>query len=1163
MTTSNEEVSGEDQQEEKPIATITDKSLQLPKEQRLYINSNELSDYAGMGLAIYEGPRKGEYVDRSLLDDKGKPTKVPIDYEQYHYVDARRHWLEQHINQYPPKATGPLRFRNKETGSMETIDLETLHPVPNHTPNLHRYTQDGKVVELPAGIAHYDSENNKLSPHKDERDRPIIIQQTQALILNAYRGQKVPRDATNVFVAGNETSEIQAIYRNVQGKQQVIFSPEEAKKRKEIHWNNQLEARKSADSLIDKLSEDINNIDNWSESDQVILLIGRMGFRHGGDKLRRLPANDEEAGDDEIENTGERTGIGASSLIADEVSIQDDGSVRFQFLGKSNIPHDHVSTDPLVKRIVQQALRGKQSGEQLFPRANTKQNLNRLRELTGNKRMEIKDIRTYIGTSIASDLIKQEIANRGGRTTTEEEFEEAAKRISLEVGKALGHKSGRKDKDTGEITYEDKGSMARKYYIDPVVWRDLAPEGTVEKLMKMVKDLQTLSKALPPNAIYSSTEAPPKGAMTFVTEEREAEYWLQPTEVFPQTPNVRDVIAVNPQAQQILQDLGQQGTPYIVGGGVRDILIGSPSKDIDIEVHGVPMDKLGQLMTKHGGKTEQVGKQFGVFKVGDIDVSLPRTEIKTGTKHTDFDVQAHTSLPLKQAARRRDFTMNALMYDVKNHKIIDFFGGHDDIVAKKIKHVDDKTFVEDPLRVYRAAQFAGRFGFSIDDSTKNLARSMDLSDLPKERVFEEMSKLLLRSPNPSVGLQALDDMGVLDTQMPELKNLQGTIQRDDYHAEGDVFTHTKMVVDEAARVSKRFKREKDRHIIMLAALLHDVGKPHTTDKKGSAFGHSEAGLEPARQFLSKLTNNKEVIETVIPLIEFHLIPLQYYNQREQIKDSTLRKLINTHGTNFLHLLSAVSEADALGRRSRHSDGSTFKPTNEANEWFRANIKRVSEESGSTPEGKIKPLVTGKDLLDLGFVQGKRIGEVLEDIKRQQEDGKLTDKKEALDYIQTIHKSYVRDYFLKAKGKYKGRTGGITPDWTMKVPGEERDIDEWAEARRKKAEERQWGIKPVGGQPMAKTWVGSLANKGFTYPVIKQVIGSQMWFIQDGIDYIATLGTNEDDLVTSIEKATFTYNKPSISYAPSGRNNHNTKRKSSGMQGERYRGDIIDDEEDDD
>tara|TARA_R110002020_G_scaffold284230_7_gene499818 strand:+ start:85 stop:3561 length:3477 start_codon:yes stop_codon:yes gene_type:complete len=1158
MTTSNEAENGNGSP--KPVI-ITDENLQLPKDQRLYIDSSEMGDYAQMGLAIYEGPRHGEYVDRSLLDDKGKPTKVQIEYGKHQYVDARQHWIQQHIQQYPIKSTGPLKFRDKETGSMETMELN-LHPVPNHSPNLHRYTRDGEEVFLPSGIAHKDSQGNKLSPDRDEYDRPIIAQQNQALLLNAQHGQKIPRDATNVFVAGTAEAPIQAIYRNVQGKQQLIFSPEEAKRRKDIHWANQTKARKSADSLIETLSADIDNIEKWPENDQVLLLIGRMGFRHGGDSIRRLPANDEEEANDDMPNTGTRTGIGASSLNTNEVSIQDDGSVRFQFLGKSNIPHDHKSTDPLVKQVVQQALRGKQSGDQLFPRANEKANIRRLRELTGNDRMEIKDIRTYIGTSIARDLIKQELATRGGRTTTEKEFEEVAKRISLEVGKALGHKSGKRDAKTGEMIYEDKGSMARKYYIDPVIWQDIAPEGTIAKLLKMVASLQTLSKALPPNAVYSSTEAPPEGTMTFVTEDREAEYWLQPTEVFPQTPNVGDAINANPQARQILQDLGQEGTPYVVGGGVRDILMGMPSKDIDIEVHGVPMAKLKSLMEKHGGQPEQVGKQFGVFKVGDVDVALPRTETKTGTKHTDFDVQTHTELPLKQAAQRRDFTMNALMYDVKNHKVLDFFGGHDDIVAKKIKHVDDKTFVEDPLRVYRAAQFAGRFGFSIDDSTKKLAQSMDLSDLPRERVFEEMSKLLLKSPKPSVGLQALDDMGVLDKHMPELKQLQDTHQRGDYHAEGDVFTHTKMVVDEATRSSKRFTREKDKQIIMLAALCHDLGKPTTTDERGRALGHSEAGLEPTRQLLSRITTDKEITDTVLSLVEHHLLPLNYYNNKTDVKDSTFRRLINKHGTRFLHLLSAVSEADNAGRLHRHEDGTVRQPTHEANEWFRASISRIGTTVGTTSEGRLKPLVTGQDLLDLGFVQGKRVGEVLQDIQRQQEDGKLTDKKEALDYLQNIHKSYISEYFLKAKGKYKGRTGGITPDWTMKLPGEERDIDEWAEARRRKAEERQWGIKPVGGQPMSKTWVGSLNEKGFSSPLIKQVIGSQMWFAQDGIDYIARLGTNEDDLVTAVEKATFTYNRPSVSYAPSGRNNHNSKRRSSGMQGERYQGDVIDDEEDD-
>ena len=143
-------------------------------------------------------------------------------------------------------------------------------------------------------------------------------------------------------------------------------------------------------------------------------------------------------------------------------------------------------------------------------------------------------------------------------------------------------------------------------------------------------------------------------------------------------------------------------------------------------------------------------------------------------------------------------------------------------------------------------------------------------------------------------------------------------------------------------------------------------------------------------------------------------------------------------------------------------------------------------------------------------------------------------------LKTVHA-----FLQKAKGKYKGRTGGITPDWTMKLPGEERDMDEWVEARRRKAENRQWGIQELGGQqPMSKTWVGSLNEKGFSSPVIKQVLGSQMWFLQDGVDYVATLGTS---IVTNVEKAKFPPTKSqnmsgiamAPSYSPAGRN---TKKK---------------------
>ena len=1177
-----------------------DDGFQLPEGQRHYIHANEEAEYTKLNMLVYTGKRGGRYVD-------AKGNKSNID-----RVVADK-WVKNFITNDPD--TGKARtvappfeitVEDENSGDMVKLSIEGLYHVPNHGPNGIEYEDDSI---RPAGQTYTDENGKKIESKKDINNKPVIATANHALVLNG--DAKIPATAQkgSVYLSNEPDSPIQALYRTEKGKQTIIFTPKEKKRRKDTFWSYQRAAFDDIDVILPSLDDDIENVNNWNDSQKVIALVGLTGFRHGNTgKPRRLPKNKEELENQKRAHpedakkrvyTGERTGIGAGALIASEVHRSKD-SVTFKFTGKEDVPQEHEYNDSTeegrrILAIVDSALKGKGPEDRLFATTTTANNkvLNSLvpdpnREISISTedrtytetphKLEMKNLRTHVGTTLA----KKELAKRIGayRQSISGKSDKAIALafktlrtdIGLVVGKALGHKkrvaltpAEKEQVEQGldvERTWEVKGDMALQNYIDPEIWKDVIPEGTVAKLMKMVKDLQTLSKALPPNAVYSSTEAPPKGAMTFVTEDREAAYWLQSTEVFPQTPDVGDAIEANPQAQQILQDLGQEGTPYVVGGGVRDILIGKPSKDIDIEVHGVPMDKLGQLMEKHGGKPEQVGKQFGVFKVGDVDVSLPRTETKTGTKHTDFDVQAHTSLPLKQAARRRDFTMNALMYDVKNHRILDFFGGHDDIVAKKIKHVDDKTFVEDPLRVYRAAQFAGRFGFSIDASTIKLARSMDLSDLPKERVFEEMSKLLLRSPKPSVGLQALDDMGVLKQQMPELKNLQDTHQRGDYHAEGDVFTHTKMVIDEAAQISKRFEREKDRQIIMLAALSHDLGKPATTDEQGSALGHSEAGIEPTRQLLSKLTTDTEIIETVLALVEHHLVPLNYHNNRNNVKDSTFRRLINKHGTRFLQLLSAVSEADNAGRLHKQPDGNTIKPTHEANEWFRANINRIAAKEGITEKGKLQPLVTGKDLLDLGFVQGKRVGEVLQDIQRQQEDGKLTDKKEAIEYLQNIHKSYISEYFLKAKGKYKGRTGGITPDWTMKLPGEERDIDEWAEARRKKAEERQWGIKPVGGQPIAKTWVGSLADKGFTYPLIKQVIGSQMWFAQDGIDYIANLGTNEDDLVTSVEKANFVYNRPSISYAPSGRNNQKTKRKSSGMQGERYQGDTIDDEEDD-
>ena len=298
------------------------------------------------------------------------------------------------------------------------------------------------------------------------------------------------------------------------------------------------------------------------------------------------------------------------------------------------------------------------------------------------------------------------------------------------------------------------------------------------------------------------------------------------------------------------------------------------------------------------------------------------------------------------------------------------------------------------------------------------------------------------------------------------------------------------------------------------------------------------------------------------------------------KESTDRLFPQTNeDANLKKLRSFVPEGTKTTKELKLKDVRSYMGTMAARAELERYVKEVEDprdkEAFPTPEKRKKAFERMRD--SAGFAAGEVLnhktrkmikndeGEVIETQWKPKKseaiksyiDPKEWEKYKPEDVILKLMK--IVEDLQKAKGKYKGRTGGITPDWTMKLPGEERDIDDWAEARRRKAEERQWGIKPVGGQPMSKTWVGSLNDRGFSSPLIKQVLGSQMWFIQDGVDYVATLGS---EVVTTVEKAKFAYNRPSVSYAPSGRNNHNTKRKSSGMQGERYRGDTIDDDEED-
>ena len=248
---------------------------------------------------------------------------------------------------------------------------------------------------------------------------------------------------------------------------------------------------------------------------------------------------------------------------------------------------------------------------------------------------------------------------------------------------------------------------------------------------------------------------------------------------------------------QEVQPLG--GSVYYVGGCVRDRLLGRESKDLDIEVHGVTPQQLEIVLDRMGGR-RTVGASFGVYGLAGcgLDIAMPRRETTVGRGHRDFTVEVDPWLGPERAARRRDFTVNALMEDVLTGQVLDFFGGREDLCRGLLRHVDDHSFPEDPLRVLRGAQFAARFGFTVAEETVALCRTMDLSALSRERVEGELQKALLQAPRPSIFFRTLDTMHQLHPWFTEVQRLQGVPQPPRYHGEGDVWEHTMAVLDTAA-----------------------------------------------------------------------------------------------------------------------------------------------------------------------------------------------------------------------------------------------------------------------------------------------------------------------------------------------------------------------------
>ena len=421
-----------------------------------------------------------------------------------------------------------------------------------------------------------------------------------------------------------------------------------------------------------------------------------------------------------------------------------------------------------------------------------------------------------------------------------------------------------------------------------------------------------------------------------------------------------------------LQELGAR--PILVGGCVRDHFLNIPVKDYDVEIFGIDSYETIENSLKKFGSVKLVGKSFGVLTLRvdkyDFDFALPRTEKKIGNTHQDFEVITDANLSFKEAAIRRDFTINAIGYDFSKKKFLDPFNGIKDLEKKLIKHIDDKTFIEDSLRVYRAVGFASRFDFKIEEKTKELCKQIissgELEYLPKERIFEELKKLFLKSSRPSVGFELIRQLGILK-YFPELNALIGCIQDKEYHPEGDVWIHTMMCLDELARIirEENINDEYRKLYLFYGILCHDLGKPFCTQEingKITSHKHEVLGIEPSISFLSKLTNEKKFIEIVCTLVKNHLAPFQLYPAESSLKAiKRLSLKVNIED------LCLVCLADCLGRDILDKD-KCYKAT----EWLLEKAKEL--EIHNEP---IKALVQGRDLIALGFNPSQKFKEILD------------------------------------------------------------------------------------------------------------------------------------------------------------------------------------------
>lgn len=464
---------------------------------------------------------------------------------------------------------------------------------------------------------------------------------------------------------------------------------------------------------------------------------------------------------------------------------------------------------------------------------------------------------------------------------------------------------------------------------------------------------------------------------------------------------------------EAVRDAG--GRAFLIGGSVRDRLLGIESKDFDLEVYGIEPARLRGLLEQIAA-VNTVGESFAIYKLAfyqpydsqsnlkseisnlelesaetsnlkskgerfEIDVSIPRRESKSGHGHRGFTIEGDPLMTVEEAARRRDFTINAILYDPLTHETVDPYHGVEDIHNRVLRVVAAETFVDDSLRVLRAVQFAARFEMIVEPKTAELCRSIDLLDLPHERIWGEIEKLLLLPRRPSIGLDVALDLKVLDKLFPQIRALTG--DRHHIQESESAFKQTKRRLDSAVSLTIELPKEK-RLTVMLAALSLDLSEPEIvplTEDCGHRRLVEDENLKPVVSLLDTLglytISGYDVRMQTLSLVRERAWPDYLYNRLDQTTRGDFRRLVRRVD---LDLLYRVSKADSIARGL----------TTEAQDWFIARAKEIGVEH-RPPD----PILKGRNLLEAGFAPGPRMGEILRQVYELQLDDEVTSFEEAL------------------------------------------------------------------------------------------------------------------------------------------------------------------------